>query len=140
MKRLMFAIVVISVSSLSFFLFTGCSTDPAYYIKFTIDDQEFTYVIELNCAEADIEQNYPAVAASPSKDSLFFGGTSCDSCDIRSPGFELDGYLNPDSAGDYLGTYSQTGSDAGVSAITLWIFEDCDPFVYSQLEGTITGE
>ena len=105
-----------------------------YYVRLTIDGQEYF----INSGSTTIDEYNPTVSVSPNEDSISIVSTTC-AADKMFVSFSFSGQLNPNTPGAYLGTYSLTGSDAGLSFIYLSIYEPFpDISEYFQSAGTIT--
>ena len=139
MKKVIVLVFVGLVILVPAFLFWGCASEDGcsteYYIKFTVNGQEYS----LNSGTPQIDENTPAITVSPNEDTIYTQNGTCGSADQMQLSIEFYGWLYPDTPGEYIGTYSQTGSDDGLSNIYLMISEPFpDQSSYFQSGGTFT--
>jgi hypothetical protein len=123
-----------------------CPLNPEsayYYIRFTMDGPEYTLdgqVYTVNYSHP-YYNGKPSAILSPDEDAIFIVGQICGNGSERADiALQLHGYLSPSNPGVYIGTYDDTGSDAGI--FFSLFYEITEPYpndcVYLKTGGTIT--
>jgi hypothetical protein len=153
MKKVVVLCYVVLVMLVPAFLFIiGCAAEdecplnpePAYYyIRFTMDGPEYTLdeqVYTVNYSHPYYNSK-PSAILSPDESNIFIVGQICGNGSERADiALQLHGYLSPSTPGVYIGTYDDTGSDAGFF-ISLF-YEITEPYpnnyFYLKTGGTIT--
>lgn len=149
MKKVIVLCSVVLLFLVSAFLFVGCTaedecTKPAgpdyYYIRFTLDGSEMDAeeIIILNYGRSDVEGNNPWVTLSPSGNSMWFNGMYCipgsTPADVL---VEMQGWLYPNTPGEYIGTYGGPDTPVGYYTIFPEITESGELYYYHAVDGTI---